>query len=107
VEIQLRDAADQLVATTHSDADGFYRFTDLTPGTYSLHQLQPDGYFHGGQLAGSVGGDDSLDDLISAIVLPSDAQAVDYDFPEVPPGIISGYVFQDGPPLPLVHAPDP
>ncbi len=107
VVIELRDATDRVIATTQTDADGHYRFTGLRPGTYALRQLQPDGFFHGGQEAGSFGGDDSLEDLISAIVLPGGANAVDYDFPEIPPGSISGYVFQDGAPLPLVGAPDP
>lgn len=107
VVIELRDADDRVIATTQTDANGYYQFTGLRPGTYSLHQLQPEGYFQGGQSAGSLGGDDSLEDLISAIVLPGGANAVDYDFAELPPGSISGYVFQDGAPLPLPGAPNP
>src|SRR5690606_18400671 len=107
VVIELRDATDRGIATTQTDANGHYQFTGLRPGTYSLRQLQPEGYFQGGQSAGNFGGDDSLEDVIAAIVLPGGANAVDYDFAEIPPGSISGYVFQDGAPVPLAGAPHP
>jgi serine-aspartate repeat-containing protein C/D/E len=107
VVIELRDTNNNVVGTTQTDGNGFYQFTDLNPGTYSLRQYQPGQYFHGGQVAGNLGGNDSLDDVISTIVLPGGAIAVDYDFPEVPPATISGYVFQDGPPLALMNSPDP
>jgi protocatechuate 3,4-dioxygenase beta subunit len=107
VKIELRDSTGSVIATTFTDSDGYYRFTGLRPGTYSIRQLQPDGLFHGGQVAGSFGGDDSIDDLIDAIVLPGGAVAVDYDFPEVPPASISGHVFQDGGPLVIENPPNP
>ena len=43
-----------------------YQFSwDCRPGTYSVRETQPDGYFQGGQEAPATGGDDSIDDLIS------------------------------------------
>jgi hypothetical protein len=39
----------------------------------------------------------AANDLISQIVLGSGANGIDYNFCEIPPATISGYVFQDGP----------
>jgi len=107
VTIELRDASDQFIQSTLTDANGFYQFIGLPPGTYSVRQIQPDGLFHQDQIVGSLGGNNAIDDIISAIVLSGGDQAVDYDFTDVPPASISGYVFQDGPPLILETIPDP
>ena len=42
--MQLVDAGGNVVATTVTAADGGYRFDNLEPGTYTLRQVQPDGY---------------------------------------------------------------
>ena len=107
VTIELLDDAGATVLTTTSDAEGRYRFDGLVPGTYSVRQVQPQGFFHGGQVAGSQGGDASLDDVISAISLLSGTVATDYDFPEIPPASLAGFVFIDGEPLELAESPDP
>lgn len=107
VTIELRNADGQLVATTSTDASGFYQFVNLRPGTYSLRQLQPSGLFHHKQFAGSLGGNDALNDIISAIVLSGGARGINYDFTDLPPASISGYVFQDGPALVTREAPQP
>lgn len=107
VTIELIDDDGRVVQSTVTDANGFYQFTGLRPGTYSLRQVQPSGVFHHNQLPGSLGGNDSIDDIISAIVLPGGAVATDYDFTDVPPAEISGYVFQDGAPLVMDSAPNP
>ncbi len=44
VEITLLDSAGNTVATTTTDANGFYEFTDLTAGDYAIVQTQPPGY---------------------------------------------------------------
>ncbi|MEI6527725.1 MAG: SdrD B-like domain-containing protein, partial [Planctomycetota bacterium] len=94
VELIARDG--KVLATTTTDADGGYRFEGLAPGTYALRERQPDGYFQGGQQAGSAGGNALSIDTVSSIVLADGFDAIRYDFLEVPPGLISGYVFQDG-----------
>lgn len=99
VTVELLNDQGQVIATTTTDAQGRYEFLSLAPGVYSVRELQPTGYFHQGQTAGSGGGDDSQADLISGIALASGAELVHYDFCDAPPGSISGYVFQDGPPL--------
>lgn len=96
VTIELINDRGEVMATTETDADGHYRFDNLRAGTYTVREQQPEGYLQGGQEAGSHGGDDSIDDVISAIAIPPDQQLVEYDFCETIPGRLSGYVFQDG-----------
>jgi protocatechuate 3,4-dioxygenase beta subunit len=97
VTIQLFDLNGNLVSATQTNAQGSYQFNNLQPGTYTVKETQPTGYLDGGEMAGSHGGDDSADDVISAIQLNSGDAATDYDFCEVPPATLSGYVFRDGP----------
>ncbi len=43
VSVQLYDAAGNLIQTTSTDGNGYYSFTDLQPGSYSLKFLAPAG----------------------------------------------------------------
>lgn len=95
VTIQLLDTEGGVISTTETDAGGFYRFENLPPGEYAVRQIQPAGYFHGGQRAGELSGDDSLDDIIAAIAVGSGQRLTDYNFCEQPPSSISGYVYAD------------
>lgn len=97
VVIRLYNQQGELVATTQTNALGRYEFVGLRPGVYTVTEQQPTGYFDGCENAGSEGGDDSQDDVISQITLGSGVTAVNYDFSEIPPAALSGYVFQDGP----------
>ncbi len=96
VLIELLDSNGQVIASTRTDAQGNYRFDNLEPGTYAVRETQPAGYFQGGQMAPATGGDASVDDLISSIVLLSGMAVTEADFCEIPPAKIAGYVFQDG-----------
>lgn len=97
VRIDLLDASGVIVASTLTDSQGAYTFSGLRPGTYSVREYQPDGYFHGGQIAPATGGDATVDDLISGILVGSGQAIREVNFCELPPATISGYVFQDGP----------
>lgn len=99
VTMHLVDAGGVRIATTTTDANGRYRFEHLPPGTYRVQQEQPAGYFDGAQRAGSHGGNARLPNQISAITVPAGQTLTRYDFWEIPPGALSGYVFQDGPAL--------
>ncbi len=99
VKLELLNAHGTVVATTYTNSQGDYRFDQLVPGVYAVRETQPDGYFQGCQQAGSHGGDASVVDLISQIPIGSGEALTRYDFSEIPPGSISGYVFQDGPAL--------
>ena len=82
--------------TTVTNADGEYLFEDLAPGTYRLVEVdQPAGYLDGIDAAGTVDGDPSgvaQDDVIDQIVLNGGSTGVDYDFGEILPVSISGFV---------------
>lgn len=91
----LLDASGVVVATTLTDSSGNYSFSNLRPGQYSVRETQPAGYYQGGQKAGSGGGDASLQDVISKIILAPGVQLVEYDFCERLPGSIAGVVFAD------------
>ncbi|GAB5401865.1 MAG: hypothetical protein Aurels2KO_00960 [Aureliella sp.] len=95
VRIELLDASGNILETTFTDNNGFYRFENLLPGNYTVRETQPAGLFQGGQSAGSGGGDDTVVDRISNINLQPGADLVNYDFCEVPPSSLSGFVFND------------
>lgn len=107
VGIELLDTGGQVVARTTTDANGEYRFQDLAPGTYAVRQIQPDGLFHLTQLAGTLGGDASQANRLTEIEVGGGQDGIEYDFIEFPPATISGFVFQDGPPLQLAEPPEP
>jgi hypothetical protein len=84
VTIQLLDANGSIIATTITDANGYYIFEALAPGTYGVHEVQPADYLDGEEEVGSAGGTLS-DDLVTDVVLPAGTDAVDYNFCEIPP----------------------
>ncbi len=92
VAIQLLDQDGQIVATTHTNEAGYYEFTNLQPGIYAVRELQPSGYFHGGQQAGSHGGNDLSDDIIAGIGIGPGQDLVQYNFSEIPPSSLGGSV---------------
>jgi serine-aspartate repeat-containing protein C/D/E len=99
VTIQLLDANGNIVASRITAQDGSYKFENLAPGVYSVRELQPAGYFEGCTQAGSLGGDDSIQNNIQLVTLHSGENGINYNFSEVPAGSISGFVFRDGPPI--------
>jgi protocatechuate 3,4-dioxygenase beta subunit len=96
VRIELLDSSFNVVASTLTDSQGNYRFEGVRPGVYSVRETQPEGYFQGGQMAPPGVGLTDQTDLIREIRLGSGQSISQLDFCEVPPAIISGYVFQDG-----------
>jgi protocatechuate 3,4-dioxygenase beta subunit len=99
VRIDLQDAFGNVLATTRTNSHGEYRFTNLRPGTYRVYEHQPVEYFDGDAHLGSGGGTILHTNLMGSILIGSDQHLVDYDFCEIPPAKISGYVFIDGPPI--------
>ena len=92
-----------LLQSMSTGNDGRFLFEDLAPGTYQLREIQPVDFFQGGQRAGSGGGDDRQEDLISEIEIESGDVFFNYAFCEEPPSSISGFVFQDGPVIELEY----
>ncbi len=97
VTIELLDSTGAVVASTTTGADGRYLFDNLRPGVYGVRETQPPGYFQGGQVVGNAGGTVLGADTIGQITLAAGAIGLNYDFCEVLPASLSGYVFQDGP----------
>ncbi|MEW4452760.1 SdrD B-like domain-containing protein [Bremerella sp. JC817] len=96
VLISLLDANGNVIATTTTDANGHYQFNGLPPGTYTVVESQPSGYFQGGQIDHNGLADASVTDRISNIVTHSGEHLDEHNFCELPPAALSGYVFQDG-----------
>jgi len=55
---------------TTTDANGKYIFTNVRPGTYKIVETQPAGFQEGKDTIGTQGGDASVEDVFSNIVLP-------------------------------------
>lgn len=79
-------------ATT--DANGFYQFLNLRPGTYNLAEAQPAAFLDGKDTAGTTGGT-AGNDTISAINLAAGAASVSNNFGEIKPATIAGFVYID------------
>jgi fimbrial isopeptide formation D2 family protein/uncharacterized repeat protein (TIGR01451 family) len=85
------------------DPDGFYLFEDLRPGTYTITQTQPTTatngkhYLDGTDTLGDGGGNDSVNDTFSSIVLSTANEngGSDYNFAELEEIEISGSVWHD------------
>ncbi|WP_174246159.1 SdrD B-like domain-containing protein, partial [Pseudaquabacterium pictum] len=59
VEVKLTgtdDLGNPVTATATTDANGFYQFTNLRPGTYNVAETQPAGYLDGKDTIGTTGG---------------------------------------------------
>jgi fimbrial isopeptide formation D2 family protein/uncharacterized repeat protein (TIGR01451 family) len=89
------DLGNSVLLTTTTTITGFYAFDDLRPGTYTISETQPSGYFDGRDTAGTLGGDTSVNDRIASIVLPSGAASLNNNFGELRPASLSGRVYRD------------
>ncbi|MCY2967946.1 MAG: SpaA isopeptide-forming pilin-related protein [Planctomycetota bacterium] len=86
-------AAVNLTATT--DSTGYYAFTNLRPGTYTLQETQPAGYLDGKDTVGTQGGT-ATNDKITNIVLGSGVNSgTGNNFGELAGASLSGYVYLD------------
>lgn len=86
--VELYDAASQFVASTVTDANGYYAFADLMPGTYAVVETDPSGYFSTGDAQGAN------DNRIEVVV--AWGQAYDYnDFLDAQPVAIGDRVWWD------------
>ena len=99
VTIQLFDETGELVTTTLTDANGDYQFTGLAPGTYSIVEVQPNGFLdatdHLGNVDGELRGEASQNDRFTNITLNSGDVGTNYDFCEHLPASIHGTVYHD------------
>jgi protocatechuate 3,4-dioxygenase beta subunit len=77
-----------------TDTNGFYEFSGLRVGTYSVAETQPTGFLDGKDTIGSAGGVTG-NDLLSNIILKSGDNSVNNNFGELAPAKISGFVYND------------
>ncbi|MGL4512003.1 MAG: SdrD B-like domain-containing protein [Lacipirellulaceae bacterium] len=76
-----------------TDANGFYKFSNLSAGTYCVMEVQPTGWIDGKDTAGSLGGEAmNPGDMICEITIGYGDNATEYNFGELLPGAISGLV---------------
>ncbi len=100
VTMELIDENGDVVATTTTDADGFYKFNGVTAGVYSVHEQQPEGYFDGAETPGRNNGEtsgvpDEPGDTIRQINIGWGDSATDLDFGELLGGLIEGRVHSE------------
>lgn len=97
--ILLDDTGTQ-IATTTTNGTGFYRFTGLSAGNYTICELQPAGWIDGKDAAGTIAGIvvgsavNPGDKLIGVNLLWGDS-GIEYNFGELKPGSIAGRVWHD------------
>lgn len=95
-----KDGTATLVTTQITDVEGFYKFDNLTPKkTYIIREIQPSEYYDGkdaiGKIFGEIVGKQTVNDEFSDVLLPNNGEGVHYDFGELQPGSLSGYVYED------------
>lgn len=82
-----------------TDASGNYSFGNLRPGTYTLTETQPAGFFDGRETVGAQASgtvDNAVDSqTISNITLASNTTGSGNLFGELPPSSLSGSVYSD------------
>lgn len=87
VEIRLLQGG-SIVATTTTDANGHYSFTNLVPGTYTVVEVQPSGWNDGKDTVGvgATGAPGTAgNDVISNVTLAGGDTATQYNFGELRP----------------------
>ena len=88
------DLGNVVEVTVQTDVDGTYVFVDVRPSDavgYSITETQPAGLLDGIDTAGSLGGDATVNDVISGIVVGAGESGTDYDFAELPPASLVGF----------------
>ena len=100
VTVQLLNSSNQIVGSPQvTDSSGHYSFTNITPGTYSVHEVQPAGLFESGAIVGSINGTAAGTanglDTIAAVALGSGATGVGYNFALQAPASLTGIEYVD------------
>lgn len=86
------------IQTTVTDDNGYYEFTNLLPGTYTVKETQPADFLDGKDNAGTLGGNvvnDPAEDQIQEITLNAGDDSENNDFGEIKPASIAGHVWHD------------
>ena len=91
----------QAVARTElTDADGYYDFERVPPGTYQVVEAHPDGWLEGrdalGTVNGALTGAAVVKGEVARVALPKGGEGRDYDFGELAPSAVEGSVLSWG-----------
>ena len=89
------DLSNPVSATTVTLGDGSYSFGTLRPGTYTITETQPGTFLDGIDTAGTLGGSNAVNDVISAISVAPAQNGTGYTFAELVPSSLNGFVFID------------
>jgi len=95
VTVHLLNESGKILKSKKTDDEGFYKFCNLEPSTYGVEEVQPEDYFDGIDTAGSAGGTVLQPDSIIDVTLSPGTNATHYDFREILPASLSGYVYVD------------
>ncbi len=98
--VPISTIATQATLTVQTDGSGAYRFTNLSPGTYRIEEVQPVAFVDGKDTLGKVDGVTvgvATNDLLSQITLNGNSRGIEYNFGELLLGSISGTVFLEAP----------
>ncbi|MEL6656096.1 MAG: SdrD B-like domain-containing protein [Bacteroidota bacterium] len=84
VTVNLKDETGTVIASTTTDANGFYEFTDLVPGEYSVQFVLPGGFVYTdlnatGNEATDSDADPAMDGMTDPVVLESGENNDDLD----------------------------
>jgi fimbrial isopeptide formation D2 family protein/uncharacterized repeat protein (TIGR01451 family) len=93
------DLGQSVNLSTTTDADGFWQFTGLRPSNaagYTIEQTSlPAAYIDGRDTIGTPGGNASVNNRFSAVVVNSNTTGQNNNFGELLPASLSGTVFND------------
>ncbi len=81
--------------TVVTDAAGHYQFSNLPPARYTLTETQPAGYLDGREQNGTPAAITVNNDQFVGIDLTTTASGGDYNFGELQPASVAGYVYID------------
>lgn len=83
--------------STTTDANGFYKFTNLIPGTYTVTETQPGGLIFDGLDTLGVGGNTPTKPRknVLSVTLNTNDNGTNFNFGEIPPANVSGFVYVD------------
>jgi len=100
VTVNLKDEDGNIIATTTTDENGFYQFTGLTPDTYSVQFILPDGSTFsplnaGGDEATDSDADPAMDGMTATVTLTSGENNEDLDAGIFEPASLGDFVFLD------------
>ena len=89
------DLSQSIETVLVTDASGQYLFDNLRPGSYTITEAQPAGYFSGKNSIGTQGGTVGPNDTLTNIVLTPAIHGTGNNFAELLPAGLSGFVYWD------------